>query len=131
MTAIDRNMLKSFAMESADRLEQIAADLEQLSDFPGEKEIIADLFRETHNLKGAANLVGVRAVELLAHTLEDLLDLLRDGRQPFDEQLAAILEAGYGRISEILKNPQVLKFIDVSRDVNVLKEHLEKWRKGS
>lgn len=127
MTSVDRKMLKTFAEESAARLEQITDDLEQLADAPDPEELVASLFRETHNLKGAANLVGVRAVELLAHALENILEPLRSGGRSPDSQLVAILEAGYQRIDDLLQNPQVLAFVDVRRDVATLERHLAAW----
>lgn len=127
MSAIDRKMLKTFAEESATRLERISDDLEQLEAEANPAELVDSLFRETHNLKGAANLVGVRPVELLAHTLENVLELLRSGERSPDSRLIAILETGYRRIGDLLQNPQVLAFVDVGRDVAALERHLAVW----
>ncbi len=127
MNGVDRRMLRTFAEESSARLERIADDLGQLADEPDLAEIVASLFRETHNLKGAANLVGVRAIELLALTLENVLEPLRSGDRSPDSQLVAILEAGYQRIGDLLQNPQVLAFVDVRRDVAALERHLAAW----
>jgi len=125
MGGIDRSLLKTFAEESLDRLERIAAELEQFPVDPEElEEVIGSLFRETHNLKGAANLVGARSVEQLAHTLENILDQLRNGAEQPDAQLIAILDAGYRRIGDLLKNPQVLAFADATQDIAAIERHL-------
>jgi two-component system chemotaxis sensor kinase CheA len=129
--SVDQNMLQTFAEESFDRLARIAAELEHLSDQPDDlMESIHSLFRETHNLKGAANLVGVRAVEQLAHCLEGILDQARSGEELMDEQLLALLQAGYERIGELLNNTQVLPLVDASREIVAINGHLEKRRGG-
>ncbi len=44
---------------------------------PEREEVLADLFRAAHSLKGSARAIGVSAVEQLAHALEDILGLMR------------------------------------------------------
>jgi two-component system chemotaxis sensor kinase CheA len=59
-----------------DRLVGVALDLERHGP---DAELIAELFRGAHSLKGSAALVGFDDVAALAHTLEDLLGALRSG----------------------------------------------------
>ena len=125
MSGIDRDMLQTFTEESFDRLECITEDLEQLSEEEdSEGELVNSLFRETHNLKGAANLVGVKFVEQMAHCLENILERIRNGEESPDEQLVGLLEAGYRRIAELLKSPHMLPLIDASREIAVIEGKL-------
>jgi two-component system chemotaxis sensor kinase CheA len=62
-----------------DRLVEIALDLERGGPDP---ELIAELFRGAHSVKGSAALVGFTDVSALAHVLEDLLGELRSGARP-------------------------------------------------
>jgi len=59
-----------------DRLVGIALDLERRGPEP---ELVAELFRGAHSVKGSSALVGFEDVSELAHRLEDVLGELRDG----------------------------------------------------
>ena len=70
-----------FAQEAEQRLGrlgQLVIELEQSA--PGSvAELIAEIFREVHTLKGSAAVVGFADVGTYAHTVEDKLGLLRSG----------------------------------------------------
>ena len=70
-----------FAQEAEQRLGrlgQLVIELEQ-SDTGSVAELIAEIFREVHTLKGSAAVVGFADVGTYAHTVEDKLGLLRSG----------------------------------------------------
>ncbi|MDD5286185.1 MAG: Hpt domain-containing protein [Desulfuromonadaceae bacterium] len=118
MKRIDHESLKTFAEESSIRLARIEDDLEQLiSKRPVNMELLHRVFRDTHSLKSAANLLSLGPVEQIAHKLEDILDSVRSGWDKPDEQLIDILSAGYARIGQLLKNPHVLPLIDVDKEI--------------
>ena len=125
MQRIDREDLALFCEESALRLERIGRALERLAACqPLDIELVHTLFRETHSLKGAANLLHLRPVEQLSHTLEEILDGIRGGSLAPDQPLLDLLSAGYARIGQLLQSPQVLPLIDVSREVAAIERHL-------
>lgn len=118
MNNTNREALTMFAEESSERLEYIEADLNTLAQSSQmDMEVVHSLFRNVHSLKSAANLVGLRPVEQLAHKLEDILDLIRTGIEKPDSELISILDAGFTRIGELMKNPQILPLIDSSTEV--------------
>lgn len=130
MSRINREMLETFSEESGARLTRIGAELEQLDpEKILDMEVVHALFRETHSLKGAANLVGVKAVEQIAFKLEDILEQLRNETEQVDAQLLAILRAGYQRIGELLDNPQVLTLVDGQRETNKIERLLAQRNK--
>lgn len=124
MKSIDHNTLELFAEESSVRLARIAANLDLLADEPANMEIIHSLFRDTHSLKGAANLLALRPVEQIANKLEDILQSIRSGQEVPDELLIDILGAGYDRIEQLLKNPQVLQLIEACKEIAAIDDHL-------
>lgn len=130
MANIDHETLKLFAEESSLRLDRISADLELLANQPDNMEVIHSLFRETHSLKSAANLLALRPVEQIAHKLEDILESIRNGLEAPDEQLMDILYVGYARIGLLLHNPQVLQLIDAGKDVAAIDDHLRARQKN-
>ena len=60
------------------RLGQLVLELEQ-SDVGESADMIAEIFREVHTLKGSAAVVGFEDVGRYAHGVEDKLGLLRSG----------------------------------------------------
>jgi two-component system chemotaxis sensor kinase CheA len=125
MKKIDHESLELFAEESSLRLDRIANGLELLAgNRPIDMEVLHGIFRETHSLKSAANLLELRPVEQIAHKLEDILDTLRSGVEEADERLIDILYVGYARIGLLLKSPHILPLIDVSNEIAAIDSHL-------
>jgi two-component system chemotaxis sensor kinase CheA len=69
-----------FAQESASRLDALAGRLLELEQLGDDAELLQEIFREAHTLKGSAAVVGFRNVAEVAHAVEDLLEELRGGR---------------------------------------------------
>jgi two-component system chemotaxis sensor kinase CheA len=117
----DHESLELFAEESSIRLARIADDLELLAKSrSANMEVLHRIFRDTHSLKSAANLLALGPVEQIAHKIEDILDSIRSGSELPDEQLVDILNAAYARIEQLLKNQYVLPLIDSSKEIAVI-----------
>ncbi len=130
MNAVDREALREFREESMERLERISRCLTLMagSGLP-DPELLHDLFRETHSLKGGANLLHLKPVEELCHKLEDILAGIRSGSDAADPELIGILGAGFIRISALLENLHVLPFVDASRDLADIDRRLDARQK--
>ena len=68
--------------------------------------MIASIFREAHTLKGAAAVVGLVEVGLVAHAMEDLLEQLRAGERLATPALIDMVLAAVDGLQEML--PDVL-----------------------
>lgn len=80
---IRRQLLATFRAEQQEHVQVISQGLlrlEQANADADRSEILAEMFRAAHSLKGAARSVGVMAIENLGHALEDVLSLVRDDR---------------------------------------------------
>jgi len=64
------------AEESLDRIDPLFVELETNGE---DKEILNDIFRCVHTLKGAAGFLGFQPVVDVAHTSENILKRLREG----------------------------------------------------
>ncbi len=64
------------AEESLDRIDPLFVELETNGE---DKEILNDIFRCVHTLKGAAGFLGFQQVVDVAHTSENILKKLREG----------------------------------------------------
>jgi two-component system chemotaxis sensor kinase CheA len=78
-SSIDCALLPDFIIETEEHLEEMEGLLLQLMQEPGDREILNDIFRPIHSIKGSAQYIGLTRISRLSHVLEDLLDLLREG----------------------------------------------------
>ncbi|HID22292.1 MAG TPA: hypothetical protein EYP14_07810, partial [Planctomycetaceae bacterium] len=96
--------LDIFRTEANERLERLASGLLALEQASAGEDLIADLFREAHSLKGAAAVTGLDRVAAVCHHMEDVLSKIRDGRMRPDAQvvdaLLAATDAVRGLIDE-------------------------------
>jgi chemosensory pili system protein ChpA (sensor histidine kinase/response regulator) len=90
-----------FAPEVLEHLDTAQSALEQLAGEGAEGEVTA-LFRALHTIKGAAYSVGCTPIGKLAHKLEDLLVLVRDGQRPWSSELASTVAEGVSTIQLML-----------------------------
>lgn len=90
----DREALGEFAEVLADRAPGIERDMARLSRAPGDRVVVADLFRALHNIKGDAAMCKLDMAVQVVHPIESLLARLRSGELRFTQLLGeAILLA--------------------------------------
>jgi two-component system, chemotaxis family, sensor kinase CheA len=65
------------SQEGMDRMERCLTDLEER---PQDTELLSEIFRSVHTIKGTTGFLGFKRMERLAHAGENLLGLLRDGK---------------------------------------------------
>jgi two-component system chemotaxis sensor kinase CheA len=97
-TKIREQIISSFRAELAEHVQTLndgllALEQQRVAGLEKE-EILGNLFRAAHSLKGAARAVGVSAIEQLAHALEDVLGALQHERLvPTPEMFTACYNA--------------------------------------
>jgi chemotaxis protein histidine kinase CheA/ActR/RegA family two-component response regulator len=94
---VDDDMVELFFAEVHERLEALAIKLVDVEGRPEDAELLRDVFRDLHTIKGSSAMVGLRPMNDLAHAAEDLVGQLRDGRmraeRPVIDALLAALDA--------------------------------------
>ena len=90
----DSESLQDFLDELTDQMPNIERDVARLKHAPGDKTLIANLFRIIHNIKGDAALCKIDMGDMVAHPIETLLGRMRTGEIGFSDLIAeAILLA--------------------------------------
>ena len=83
-----------FLAECEELLEQLEAGLLDLEQGRGGVEVLHEIFRAAHTIKGSAATVGLEGMARLTHALENRLDELRSGlRQPAAGEVSTMLAA--------------------------------------
>jgi two-component system, chemotaxis family, sensor kinase CheA len=91
-SGIDRDaLLAVFAEEARENLTAMEQSLLTLEKHPASDDLLQEVFRAAHTIKGNAACVGFEAVTALAHRVEDVLDLLRARTLQFSGPTASLL----------------------------------------
>ncbi len=102
---IDTSMLPDFIIEAQEHLEEMEGSLLRLEQQKGQesREIMDEIFRSAHTIKGAAQFVGIDRIAELSHKLENLLDLIRKGEQSLTPVVTDLLIEGKDRITKLVE----------------------------
>ncbi len=73
-------LTREFLIESQEGLDRMERCLTDLEERPQDAELIGDIFRSVHTIKGTTGFLGFKRLEKLAHAGENLLGLLREGK---------------------------------------------------
>ncbi|HRP70603.1 MAG TPA: Hpt domain-containing protein, partial [Turneriella sp.] len=92
--AVDSELLKEFFIGCEEHLSEAESAFIDLEKHPSDIDIINDIFRHFHSVKGDAAAIGVDAVRILAHELETMLDKLREQTVTTTPELLDILLEG-------------------------------------
>ncbi len=92
-------LLQIFIEESEEEIREMEAGLIRLEEDHEDAETINIVFRAAHTIKGSAGLVGFENVSNFTHTIENILDRIRNGELKTTKML----------ISELLNSIDVLK----------------------
>ncbi len=88
---VSADLLEVFNEEAEDHLKAIYAAFGRIEKGGAERDLIQDIRRAAHTLKGAAGAVGLRVVTQLSHRMEDLLDRLYEGQIAVTAEILMLL----------------------------------------
>jgi len=74
------DLTKEFIAESQEGLDRMERCLTELETRPGDSDLVGEIFRAVHTIKGTTGFLGFDRLEKLAHAGEHLLGSLRDGK---------------------------------------------------
>ena len=91
-----------FLVESRENVSQIELDLVALEEHPENTEILRNVFRAFHSIKGSCGFVNFSQLESIAHGSENLLDKLRGGELRIQQDITSALLSVLDAMREIL-----------------------------
>jgi two-component system chemotaxis sensor kinase CheA len=83
--------MPAFISEAGEQTEAIEALLLELEEQPDNRELLDNLFRCAHTVKGSAGIFGLNKVVEFTHHVETLLDKLRDGEIHLTPAISTLL----------------------------------------
>jgi two-component system chemotaxis sensor kinase CheA len=95
------DLLREFLTETNESLDVVDVELVRFEQEPNNNDILANIFRLVHTIKGTCGFLGLPRLEALAHAAETLMGKFRDGLPVTSEAVSLILKT-IDRIKEIL-----------------------------
>jgi two-component system chemotaxis sensor kinase CheA len=81
------DIIRDFLIESAEGVDLLDRNLVALEREPASRELLAEIFRAVHTLKGNSGVLGYPKLESVAHAGENLLTRLREGELELSPEL--------------------------------------------
>ena len=95
------DLLREFVTETNESLDVVDVELVRFEQEPNNNDILANIFRLVHTIKGTCGFLGLPRLEALAHAAETLMGKFRDGLPVTSEAVSLILKT-IDRIKKIL-----------------------------
>ncbi|MEP4431153.1 MAG: Hpt domain-containing protein, partial [Hyphomicrobiales bacterium] len=95
------DLLSEFLMESSESLDVVDAELVKFEQDPNNAEILGNIFRLVHTIKGTCGFLELPRLEALAHAAETLMGKFRDG-VPVTKDAVSLILKSIDRIKELL-----------------------------
>ncbi len=100
----DKDLLAGFVAESFEHLESIEVNILDLEQDPGNSDIINNIFRTFHTIKGVSGFLNLKKINELAHITENLLDDVRNGKREMDSDVIDVVLSVGDYLREMVQN---------------------------
>lgn len=102
-----------FITESEEHLTKLNKGLVELEKHPGNLELLKELNRVAHTLKGSARIFGFHEIQEIAHKIEDALDQLSQKKMALNSSIVDKIFKGLDVVKAILVKIAKAETIDV------------------
>ena len=96
-------LTSAFVNESRDQLVAMEDGLLTLEQNPDDKDNLNAIFRAAHTIKGGSGVIECRFIESFTHSVENVLDRLRNGQITATGELASVMLACCDHMGDLLE----------------------------
>lgn len=97
-----KEIFDSFLVETIEILDKLDLDLVQLEKSPDDNDLLNDIFRSFHTIKGTSGFLGLVKLQQVTHRCEDILNKLRKGEAALNGNIMDGILGGYDVLKELL-----------------------------
>ncbi len=101
---VDPELVVEFVDESEELLSDVTNLFITLESTPDDKDAIDKIFRTVHTIKGNSAFFNLMKVKSMAHIMENLMNLIREGTVKFNEAISDVLIQGIDFLKDMLEN---------------------------
>lgn len=113
-----KEIVESFLVESKEILEKIDFDLLELEKRPDDKDLLNQIFRSFHTIKGTSGFIGLETLPEVTHKCEDILNKLRKGEATLSSDIMDGIILAHDTIKQLLQK------IETEQNEDVETEHV-------
>jgi two-component system chemotaxis sensor kinase CheA len=88
---MEQSLIDTFLLEAREQLEAMENGLLRAEGGDCDEECVNAIFRAAHTIKGSGGMFGFEPVVRFTHTMESVLDRVRDGEVPLGSELTGLL----------------------------------------
>ena len=96
------DLLSEFLTETNESLETLDVELVKLEQNPNDPDLLSNIFRLMHTIKGTCGFLGLPRLESVAHAGENILGKLREGELVTTPHEVSLILESLDRIRDIL-----------------------------
>jgi len=122
----NQEFIQEFVDEAKAHIEKVEAALLQQEALNKDPELINDVFRAVHSIKGTAGFFGLKKIVSIAHAMENVFGEMRSGRLAATESMVEVLLGANDCVRELVEDVFASEEKDVSQWERELNQLLEK-----
>ena len=103
----DHQFFEEFLAEFNDTQSEIENLLIALENTPSDNNLLNNLFRKVHNIKGNSHFLGLQVMTDFIHSLETLLEKLRNGDLVYNRQLGDVILNAVDQIGSLVHTTRI------------------------
>jgi two-component system chemotaxis sensor kinase CheA len=96
------DLLREFLTETSESLSLLDLELVKLEQNPNDPELLGNIFRIVHTIKGTCGFLGLPRLESVAHASENVLGKVRDGELTVTPGAVSLILESLDRIKSLL-----------------------------
>ncbi len=100
---VDPELLRDFLEDFEEKRAILDEDLKKLRPEQNDDEVLADIFRAMHTIKGSSIFCQIAPVGSYTHAFEELLTVLRSHTLPYTDELGQLLMYALERLDDIVE----------------------------
>jgi len=128
----DQELLHDFLTEAGEMLEGLDVKLVELEGRPDDRDLLNEIFRGFHTIKGGGGFLEATALVELCHRAENLLDHLRNGSLTLTAEMLDVILAATGEVKQMFcqmegqsmpepSDPELLRQIEAALEGRLVK----------
>jgi len=124
MTFDDLELINDFVVESNEHLAEIENQLLEIEANGANINVnlVNEVFRAIHSIKGAAGFLGLTAIRALSHGLENVLNLIRERELTPTKPIVDVMRKTADQLSVLIQDISHSNGVDVSEFSQLLDE---------
>ncbi|WP_378954429.1 chemotaxis protein CheW [Pelosinus sp. sgz500959] len=121
----DRELLNEFVIEAKAHIAEIEAGLLYMEGGEENDEIVNEIFRAAHSIKGTASFFELDRIVELSHIIENLFGEFREHRLEVSSEMIDALLSATDVLKELINHPTDSRGYDISDHMSAIKYFLD------